>query len=95
MAHLVSITFSFMLLVALAALLERIVRENWIAIRYALFGKRIGVVADDGALGRIGACLRASFPGVHETAPDAALGCLLVRLCGNDPSHRDAHRYLA
>lgn len=95
MVHLISVIFFLALLVALAALLERIVRDNQAAIRNALFGTGIAVVADDGALGRIGACLRASFPGVHDAAPDAALRCLLVQISDQHPSRRDPRRHMA
>lgn len=86
MAHLASIIFSFSLLVGLAMLLERIARDNWPAIRNALFGARIGVASNDGALGRVGACLRASFPSIDEEALDPALGYLLLQLSDSIPA---------
>ena len=86
MTHLVSILFSLSLLVGLAALLERLARDNWPAIRNALFGARIGVASNDGALGRIGACLCASFPSMDEKALDPALGYLLLQLSDSFPS---------
>jgi len=95
MAHLLSTLFFFILLVALAALVERIVRDNVAAIRSALFPRRAGSMLDEGALGRVGACLRASFPGVQEPSSDAALGYLLTRLGGNSPPRQGARASLA
>jgi hypothetical protein len=86
MAHLISIIFSFGLLVGLGVLLERIVRDNWPAIRNALLGTRPGAAASEGALGRVGACLRASFPSIDEHGLDPALGRLLLQLSDTRPA---------
>jgi hypothetical protein len=81
MAHLFSIAFFIGLLIGLAMLLEKAVREHGPAIRAALLG-RWG--SDDPsaetALRRIGACLRASFPSQRQEPLSDDLNRLMLQL---------------
>jgi len=85
MTHLVSITFFFGVLVGLAALLERMLRENGRAIHDALRGTWSGATSFDAALERIGTCLRASFPTGDQEALSPDLGRLVLQLSSENP----------
>ena len=88
MAHLLSNVFFLGLLVGLALFLKRLLRRYGPAVRAALIGTWIA--ADrlaETALGRIGICLRASFPVEQEPLSDD-LSRLVDQLSAPTPPER-------
>jgi hypothetical protein len=86
MPHLLSIAFFLGLLVGLGMLLESMVRGNGRAIRAALVGTWTADRSAETALGRIGTCLRTSFPRVEQDALGDDLSRLVLQL--STPSGR-------
>ncbi len=89
MAHLLSNAFFIGLLVGLAMLLRRLFRRYGPAIRAALIGTWIA--ADrlaETALGRIGTCLRASFPTGEQEPLSDDLSRLVDQLSEPDAPRR-------
>jgi hypothetical protein len=81
MTHLLSIVFFVGLLIGLAMLLEKAFRDHGSAIRAALLGKwGSDDPSADTALRRIGACLRASFPGGGQEPLSDDLNRLVLQL---------------
>ena len=89
MAHLLSIVFFVGLLVGLAMFSRRLFRRYGPAIRAALIGT--WVAADrlaETAIGRIGTCLRASFPTVEQEPLSDDLSRLVDQLSTPPPPGR-------
>ncbi len=85
MAHLLSIAFSVGLLISLGVFLARMSRHNRWAIRAALVGTWISDRLAETRLGRIGNCLRASFPNAEQEPLSDDLNRLVLQL-SNDSS---------
>ena len=81
MAHLLSAVFFASLLIGVAMLFERLLRDHGPAIRAALLGT-LGAEerSTETALRRIGACLRASFPARGQDPLGDDLNRLVLQL---------------
>ena len=84
MAHLLSIAFSIGLLIGLGVFLARMSRSNRWSIRAALVGTWISDRLAETPLGRVGNCLRASFPSAEEEPLSDDLNRLVLQL-SEDP----------
>ena len=86
MPHLLAIGVFSTLLLGVGMFLGNMVRGNGAAIRAALAGTWTGDWSTEGALRRIGNCLRASFPSVEQEALSDDLSGLILQL--SRPSSR-------
>jgi hypothetical protein len=80
MPHLLTIGVFSTLLLGVGVFLGSMFRGNGAAIRAALVGTWTGDWSAEGALRRIGTCLRASFPSVEQEALSDDLNGLLLQL---------------
>lgn len=88
MAHLLSIAFSISLLGGLGVFLVRMSRRDRWSVRAALVGTWISDRWAETPLGRIGNCLRASFPNVEQEPLSADLTRLVDELSTPNASAR-------
>lgn len=80
MPHLLAIGVFSTLLVGVGMFLGNMVRGNGAAIRAAIVGTWTADWSAEGALRRIGICLRASFPSVEQEVPSDDFGDLISQL---------------
>jgi hypothetical protein len=80
MAHILAIFSSLALLVGLIAFLQSMIRRHGAAMRAALLGVWGSDWSAETALGRIGTCLRVSFPTARQQALTDELSSLMLQL---------------